>query len=161
MAPDVRPAARTAFAGPEDFIRRVSAAYQAAGAPRDVATLLTAHSGLATGFGRNVWGANIGVLRAGPTYAGPTMRLSTREWAGTGYRRELASWRAYDSLADSARDVVRLLGAPRYREARGLLEAGDVGWFAALGRAGYYTEPVDRHAPRYARALRVVRGVLA
>lgn len=150
------PASRTSFASRADFMRRVAAAYRSAGAPAIAVPLLVAHSALATGAGRNVWNFNIGVLRAGAS-GGPVAELRTREWTGTAYRQELAQWRAYGSLEESARDLLRLLGASRYAGARALLELGREAWFQALGVAGFYTEPTSRHVPRYRRVLAEVR----
>ena len=167
----VDPRARCGIAcsGPcrEAFIEQVHAAYLAAGAPEPMATFLTAHSGLAVGFGRCLWNHNMGVIRATPGWiaAGkPWIIRSTIEAGVSGehFVDAGAKWRVYDSLADSAADVLRLLSTrSRYRTAWALLQAGDVNWFAELGRAGYYTEPVADHFPRYAAAYAETQRRLA
>lgn len=147
------------------FVIEIAHAYAAAGAPAAAVPLLAAHSGLATGFGRCVWNHNIGVLRAttGWKAAGhPWVRLGTAEVIGGRTIHMAGDFRAYPSLAGSAADALHLIStAARYRTAWALLAAGDPAWFAELGAAGYYTEPVAEHFPRYLSAVAEVEVRLA
>lgn len=142
------------------FIRSVLLAYQQAGATPAMAALLTAHSALAVGWGRNVFNWNIGVIRATHAWQGPWAGVDTRECvdaACTSYNRGLPGsdpWRAYVDLTASAADVMHLLSSSsRYAHAWELLQRGDPSWFIALGHAGWYGEPTDRHFPRYRAVL--------
>lgn len=155
---DERP--RAALGTRAQFVRDVASAFAAAGASAVMIPLLVTHSALATGYGRNVHANNIGVLRAGPGYEGATVDLATREWRGDHYEASVARWRAYPSLEASAADLLALLRSPRYALALNALEAGHREWFAELGHAGFYTEPVERHFPRYLSVLQAVQPML-
>jgi hypothetical protein len=162
---------RTPFAGEpyslerrRDFYDQVGAAYRAIGVPDAVLPLLVAHSGLATGWGRNVWNHNVGVIRAGRdsgdwiSSGKGYVRLSTREVIdGETVRQEGQAWRAYGSLEESVADLLHLLHASRYSGARAQLAAADEGWFRTLGQEGFYTQPFESHSRTYLSALSRVR----
>lgn len=148
----------------DDFITQAALAYDDAGATPLELSLLVAHSALATGFGRNVWNYNIGVLKASGAYleAGePWVWLWGEENVSGVLVPKRMRWRAYTSLAQSARDLLEVLGADRYQEARILLEKGDKNWYSALGHSGFYTHrPVSEHVLAYVQALGEVNGRL-
>jgi flagellar protein FlgJ len=112
------------------------------------AKLLVAQAALETGWGRHVPqrpdGAssnNFFGVKAGGQWSGDRVAVPTLEFRDGVVRRENASFRAYDSVADGFNDYVRLLKSnPRYRAALEL--ADDPRHFAhALQRAGYATDP--------------------
>jgi flagellar protein FlgJ len=112
------------------------------------AKLLVAQAALETGWGRHVPqrpdGAssnNFFGVKAGGQWSGDRVAVPTLEFRDGVMRRENASFRAYDSVADGFNDYVQLLKSnPRYRAALEL--ANNPGHFAhALQRAGYATDP--------------------
>lgn len=151
------------------FVRNVAAAYASAGAPPAAIPFLVAHSALAVGWGRRVWGWNIGVIRAGRTWSGPWSMISTIEAHDDPSTPEVehvpdphAAWRVYPDLTASAADVLHLLSRPggHYAPAWQRLLAGDRNWFSVFGRLGWYSEPPAVHQPRYNAALARTRAVL-
>jgi len=143
------------------FVRRLSAAFEAAGLPAVAVPLIVAHSALATGYGRGPTvqrGQNIGILSAGPSWHGEAFEMASPERVGDHYEMRAHRWRAYPSLEASAADLVALLrDAPRYAAAWALLVDGIPEWFAELGLAGFYSEPVAVHFRRYLATLDAVR----
>ena len=71
------------------------------------------------------------------------------------------AFRAYPTLADSARDAVRLWKTSRYRPAYDKLVALDPGWSGELGRRGYYTADPVVFEQGYRIRLTRVREILA
>ena len=93
---------------------------------------------------------NLFGIKAGKSWAGDRVQVSTLEYTGTVSERRRENFRAYDSLSEAFDDYVGLLkNNSRYRQA---LEAGeDQGAFAdALQRAGYATDP------RYAAKIKSI-----
>lgn len=93
---------------------------------------------------------NLFGIKAGKSWSGDRVQVSTLEYTGTVSERRRENFRAYDSLSEAFDDYVGLLkNNPRYRQA---LEAGkDQGAFAdALQRAGYATDP------RYAAKIKSI-----
>lgn len=112
------------------------------------AKVLVAQAALETGWGRHVPqradGAssnNLFGIKAGGQWAGVSVAVPTLEFRDGVLRRENASFRAYDSLADGFDDYVQMLKAnPRYRAV--LAGAEDPRHYArALQSAGYATDP--------------------
>lgn len=66
-------------------------------------------------------------------------------------------FRSYESIDDSVRDFLALMGTARYATARSLLSAGDIGFAEALGRAGYYTLPIRSYVANFRGVLVGVR----
>jgi len=136
-------------ASPEAFIRHVwDDAVAAADALGVDPAVLVAQSALETGWGRQVIRADDGSsshnlfgIKAGDNWRGPAATVRTVEYRDGVAALERASFRVYDSFADSFDDYVDLLtGSPRYRAA--LDSAGDSGAFLrGLQAAGYATDP--------------------
>lgn len=134
---------------PLHFVRAVwDEARTAAAQLGTEAKLLVAQAALETGWGRHVpqradggSSNNFFGVKAGAKWSGDRVAVPTLEFRDGVVRRENASFRAYDSVADGFNDYVRLLKSnPRYRSALEL--ADDPRHFAqALQRAGYATDP--------------------
>ncbi len=152
------PAARSApsssaptrrLTSPEAFVRAVwpyaEKAAQAIGVdPR----MLVAQAALETGWGKHVpkasdgdSGNNLFGIKAGASWRGDSATHQTQEFVDGRMQTESASFRTYDSLADSFADYVSFLQSnPRYQSA--LKVAGNGAAFAqALQRSGYATDP--------------------
>lgn len=137
------------FEQPMQFVRAIwDQARSAAARLGTEAKVLVAQAALETGWGRHVPqradGAsshNLFGIKAGAQWAGDRVAVPTLEFRDGIVHRENASFRAYDSVADSFNDYVQLLKSnPRYRAALEL--ADDPRHFAqALQRAGYATDP--------------------
>lgn len=137
------PADRQAFI---DSIRPV--AEQAARRLGVAPEALVAQAALETGWGRGVparadgsCSNNLFGIKAGGRWKGPAAEVLTTEYDDKTPRRELASFRAYASPADSVRDYADLLaGSPRYAAALGT--GRDIEAFGrALQAGGYATDP--------------------
>lgn len=108
---------------------------------------LVAQAALETGWGkRHIKRDNgssshnlFGIKAAG--WSGERATTGTHEYVNGQRRNEVASFRAYGSVAESFSDYVRMLkNSPRYQSA--LKAGGDVRGFAqGLQRAGYATDP--------------------
>lgn len=134
---------------PEAFVRAVwpyaEKAAQAIGVdPR----MLVAQAALETGWGKHVpqgsdggSGNNLFGIKAGASWRGDSATHQTQEFVDGRMQTESASFRTYDSLADSFADYVSFLQSnPRYQSA--LKVAGNGAAFAqALQRSGYATDP--------------------
>lgn len=70
-------------------------------------------------------------------------------------------FRAYTSLDDGITDYLSFLQSARYLPAYHLLLAGDVGFAAALGNAGYYTQNIDTYVKNFKAVLAGVQSRLA
>lgn len=112
------------------------------------AKVLVAQAALETGWGRHVPqradGAssnNLFGIKAGGQWPGASAAVPTLEYRDGVLRRENASFRAYDSLADGFDDYVQMLKSnPRYHA--GPAGAEDPRHYArALQSAGYATDP--------------------
>lgn len=138
-----------AWETPEDFVRgvwpaAVKAAEEIGADPR----ALVAQAALETGWGQHVIrrgdgssAQNLFGIKAHSTWEGERVRVSTVEYRGGIAGREMAEFRAYDSLEDSFRDYLNFLQQnPRYSRA---LEVTDdpVAFTNELQRAGYATDP--------------------
>jgi flagellar protein FlgJ len=132
---------------PEAFVQSIwphaQKAAQALGVP---AKALVAQAALETGWGRRLAGKqgvssnNLFGIKAGSRWDGDSVNVATTEYVNGVRHAERASFRAYDSAADSFADYTRLLGNDRYAAARGTGQ--DTHRFArALQRAGYATDP--------------------
>lgn len=121
--------------------------------------VLLSQAALETGWGRKVLtradGAssfNFFNIKADPSWRGAVVQVPTVEYRDGVAVREQASFRAYNSPAESFADYARLIGEnPRYRAA--LDNAGDSdAYVKALAAAGYATDP------RYAEKVLAVLG---
>ncbi|MBN8426489.1 MAG: flagellar assembly peptidoglycan hydrolase FlgJ [Xanthomonadales bacterium] len=134
---------------PEAFVRAIwpyaEKAAQAIGVdPR----MLVAQAALETGWGKHVpkasdgdSGNNLFGIKSSAGWQGGSATHQTQEFVNGRMQSESASFRTYDSLADSFADYVSFLQSnPRYQSA--LKVAGNGAAFAqALQRSGYATDP--------------------
>ncbi len=143
---------------PADFIRKLAPFAQEAAQKIGVsARAILAQAALETGWGKHLpqqtngqSSFNLFGLKASSTWNGQRSNVSTLEFEGGVAVRRQASFRAYDSVAQSFSDYANLLSSsPRYAAALGHGE--DIAAFAkALQSAGYATDPT------YAQKLRSI-----
>ena len=112
------------------------------------AQVLVAQSALETGWGRHTIkkpdgsvAFNLFGIKAGNGWAGQSVQQHTLEFRAGSMQRELASFRAYDSIPAALDDYVSFVQQrPRYAEA--LQHAGDdMAYIDGLHQAGYATDP--------------------
>ncbi len=137
------------FATPQAFVEELWPAAEKAAAELGVAPeVLLAQSALETGWGkaviRKVDGSsshNLFNIKADRRWSGESASVSTLEFDGDVARREVASFRAYDSYQQSFDDYVAFVkGSPRYQDA--LAQAADgAEYVRQLHQAGYATDP--------------------
>jgi peptidoglycan hydrolase FlgJ len=124
-----------------DFTRRLEPLLQRAAKQLGVsARVLLAQAALETGWGRSIVGNNVFGIKAGPSWSGATTTAATHEIEHGKSVAEIASFRAYRSLADAVHDFVSLVaGNGRYHAAIG---AGDNArsYGEALLAGGYATD---------------------
>jgi flagellar protein FlgJ len=147
--PENATAARFRPGDRQSFIDALKPVAEEAGRKLGVAPeALIAHAALETGWGRSMpvsadgrCSNNLFGIKAGGRWTGAAAEAMTTEYEGQTPRRELASFRAYDSPADSVRDYADLLArTPRYAAVLGT--GDDVGAFGrALQSGGYATDP--------------------
>lgn len=136
-------------ASPEEFIQSVwEHAVQAAATLGVDPEVLVAQSALETGWGKKVINTadggsshNLFGIKAGDNWSGRSAGVKTLEYRDGVAAMERASFRAYDSVAESFRDYADLLQEnPRYQPA---LAAGSDGqkFLNGLQQAGYATDP--------------------
>ena len=148
------------FESPADFVQTLLP--DAREAARELGTepgVLIAQAALETGWGRSVIrredggsSFNLFNIKADDRWPGRRVTVDTLEYRDGIARREKASFRVYDSFAESFRDYVEFLRAsPRYRPA--LQQARDPEAFIeALHEAGYATDPA--YAAKVGRILK-------
>lgn len=121
---------------------------------------ILAQAALESGWGRSApsVGNNVFGIKADTRWDGPTVSHNTVEVRDGVAVRERASFRAYDSMAESFQDFVSFLRAnPRYQPV--LDGAKDVASFAqGLQRAGYATDP--EYASKIQRIASNITGML-
>jgi flagellar protein FlgJ len=157
-------AVRTGEAPPhvESFIQRMLPHAQAASASSGIpAKFMMGQAALETGWGRaEVRGAdgqnshNLFGIKAGAGWKGRTVDIATTEYVNGKPQKQVDSFRAYDSYAESFQDYANLLRAnPRYQNviARGQDAAG---FAQGLQRAGYATDP--NYAQKLTNVIRQV-----
>lgn len=147
-APGCDPDAPIDCSSPEAFVRSLWPHAQKTAAELGVsAKALIAQAALETGWGRRLVGAgkqvlshNLFGIKAGSRWGGEKVAANTHEFVNGVRVTQRAQFRAYGSAAESFADYARLLGNPRYAQARGTGE--DTHRFAqALQHAGYATDP--------------------
>jgi len=133
----------------EDFIATIRPyAEQAARALNIRPDVLLAQAALETGWGKHVIHTQQGVnsynlfnIKAGGSWQGPSVNVSTLEYQGANAGMERADFRRYHSYAESFADYVKLMQSnDRYQDA---LAAGknSAAYAQALQDAGYATDP--------------------
>lgn len=150
------PITDVSFTDREDFARRLVAAFMANGVSHAGAQILTAHVAVSTGWGKSVDNYRIAGIKADAAWRAtkPYTTVTGCECVegmpnqndpkcvcapGKGQQYKKSYWRAYGSLREAAADFVGLLKVARYQAALALAQAGDTEYFAAVGRAGWYT----------------------
>jgi flagellar protein FlgJ len=137
------------FTSREEFVRALAPHAEAAGRKLGLdPDLLLAQAALETGWGKHMIrdgsrgnSFNLFGIKAGSSWAGERMRVSTLEYENGVARREVAPFRAYNSYSQSFTDYVDFLQSrPRY--SRALENAGNPeSYIRALQGAGYATDP--------------------
>lgn len=159
----VAPVARTSEPGSrEAFLESILPAARKAAETLGVSPkAVLAQAALETGWGRSVPRAadgssshNLFGIKANERWRGPRVEQMTTEFVNGQAQRQVESFRAYGSPADSIADHARLLAnSPRYAAVRG---TGDdiAAYGMALQRGGYATDP------QYARKLEAVAATV-
>lgn len=132
------------------FVRQHTAAAEKAAAETGIpAPFMLAQAALETGWGkREIIGRdgtnshNLFGIKAGGSWKGPTVDVTTTEYIGGQPRKLTQTFRAYASAAESFADYAKLMkDSPRY--AKVVEQAGDAKTFAmGLQKAGYATDPL-------------------
>jgi flagellar protein FlgJ len=133
-----------------DFVRQLWPHAQKAARELGVdAKTLIAHAALETGWGKFVpcnpdgtCSFNLFGIKAGSRWQGASTAVNTLEYEGGVAVKKRASFRTYDSAADSFRDYASFIkNSPRYAAAVGA--GGNSAAFAsALQQGGYATDPL-------------------
>lgn len=142
----------------EAFIESILPAARQAAEKLGVSTkAVLAQAALETGWGRSIPRAadgrsshNLFGIKANERWSGPRVDQLTTEFVDGAPQRQVESFRAYSSPAESIADHARLLArSPRYAAVRG---TGDdiAAYGAALQQGGYATDP------QYAQKLEAV-----
>ncbi len=138
------------WSSPREFVESVTPAAKRTAERLGVpAVALVAQAALETGWGQHMVqdgdgrsANNLFNIKAHTAdWQGDSVRVPTLEYRDGLPQREMADFRAYDSVEESFEDYARFLEAnPRYREA---LEVGDdpERYVEALQEAGYATDP--------------------
>lgn len=131
------------------FVQQHSAAADASAAETGIpAQFMIAQAALETGWGkREIVGRdgsnshNLFGIKAGASWKGATVDVTTTEYIGGAPRKMIQKFRAYASEAESFADYARLMkDSPRY--AAVVAQASDAKAFAhGLQKAGYATDP--------------------
>ena len=133
---------------PKDFIRDSWPHAQRAAKELGVdPRVLLAQSALETGWGKKVHATDSGEssyslfgIKANNGWQGKTVNFNTLEFRSGSMNREIASFRAYDSVSESYQDYVKFLkDNPRYQN---VFKAESATEFSkALQQSGYATDP--------------------
>lgn len=133
----------------ESFVQRLLPHAQEASASTGIpARFMMGQAALETGWGRaEIRGSegqnsfNLFGIKAGGSWKGRTVDIVTTEYVNGKPQKQVDTFRAYDSYADSFRDYANLLRAnPRYQNV--IAQGQDVAGFAnGLQKAGYATDP--------------------
>ncbi|MBZ2175137.1 glucosaminidase domain-containing protein [Schnuerera sp. xch1] len=103
-------------------------------------SLVIAQAILESGWGDKAIENNIFGIKAGSYWTGKITIRETKEWDGCKYFNKKAKFRAYDSIKDSIRDYLELIGKSkrykRIKEAKDYREA-----VKFIYEAGYATDP--------------------
>ncbi len=132
------------------FVQQHTEAAQAVQAETGIpAPFMLAQAALETGWGkREIVGRdgtnshNLFGIKAGGSWTGPTVEVTTTEYIGGQPRKITQSFRAYANAAESFADYAKLMkDSPRY--AKVMEKASDAKAFAmGLQKAGYATDPL-------------------
>jgi len=144
------------------FVQRMLPHAQEASASTGIPPqFMMGQAALETGWGKSeIRGANgensynLFGIKAGSGWRGRTVDIVTTEYVNGKPQKQVDTFRAYDSYADSFRDYANLLrGNPRYQNV--LAQGRDATGFAqGLQQAGYATDP--NYAQKLASVIRLV-----
>jgi peptidoglycan hydrolase FlgJ len=135
---------------PEDFINKMWPQAQQAAQELGVdAKVLLAQSALETGWGKHVMqnkagqsSHNLFGIKASRGWEGNTVSVQTVEYENGVASKKQATFRAYDSYAESFNDYVQFLKQnPRYQDALSKVDSNE-GFVKGLQKAGYATDPM-------------------
>jgi flagellar protein FlgJ len=160
--PSAAPRKSDAPAHVESFVQRLLPHAQAASADSGIpAHYMMGQAALETGWGRaEIRGAdgqnsyNLFGIKAGGSWKGRTVDIVTTEYINGRPQKQVDTFRAYDSYADSFRDYASMLrGNARYQNA---VAAGQsaAGFAQGLQQAGYATDP--NYAQKLMSVIRMV-----
>jgi peptidoglycan hydrolase FlgJ len=146
----------------EAFVQRLLPHAQAASATTGIpARFMLGQAALETGWGKaEIRGAdgqnshNLFGIKAGAGWKGKTVDIVTTEYVNGKPQKQVESFRAYDSFADSFRDYASLLRSnARYQNV--IAQGQDAAGFArGLQQAGYATDP--NYAQKLMGVIRLV-----
>ncbi|MFT6330246.1 MAG: flagellar protein FlgJ [Bermanella sp.] len=133
---------------PEDFIQMLTPYAKKAAAVIGVDyQVLIAQSALETGWGKHVikdsYGKqsfNLFNIKADSRWEGKSVNVPTIEYVNGIAEKETASFRRYDSIAESFIDYQKFLTQPRYEKALASTNSSD--FINGLQNAGYATDPL-------------------
>ncbi|WP_341501723.1 flagellar assembly peptidoglycan hydrolase FlgJ [Gallaecimonas sp. GXIMD4217] len=137
------------FEGPEDFVEKLMPyARQAARALGLSPAVMLAQAALETGWGQKMLQGedgkpshNLFNIKAGGSWQGDRVKVSTLEYRGDQARMEKALFRVYRHPVESFKDFVSLLkNSDRYQEALGAAKE-PARFLQKLQEAGYATDP--------------------
>ena len=146
----------------ESFVQRLLPHAQAASADSGIpAHFMMGQAALETGWGRaEIRSAdgqnshNLFGIKAGGSWSGRTVDIVTTEYVNGKPQKQVDTFRAYDSYADSFRDYANMLrGNARYQN---VVAAGHnaTGFAQGLQQAGYATDP--NYAQKLMSVIRMV-----
>mgnify|MGYP003408828485 CR=1 FL=1 len=148
----------------EAFVQQLLPHAQAASASTGIpARFMLGQAALETGWGKaEIRGAdgqnshNLFGIKAGANWKGQTVDIVTTEYVNGKPQKQVESFRAYDSYADSFRDYANLLrGNARYQNV--IVQGQDAAGFAqGLQQAGYATDP--KYAQKLMGVIRLVEA---
>jgi flagellar protein FlgJ len=146
------------------FVQNLLPHAQAASASTGIpARFMLGQAALETGWGKaEIRGAdgqnshNLFGIKAGGSWKGKTVDIVTTEYVNGKAQRQVDTFRAYDSYADSFRDYAKLLqNNARYRNVIG--QGQDAAGFAqGLQQSGYATDP--NYAQKLMGVIRIVES---
>ncbi|HSJ80064.1 MAG TPA: flagellar assembly peptidoglycan hydrolase FlgJ [Thiobacillus sp.] len=146
----------------EAFVQRLLPHAQAASAATGIpARFMLGQAALESGWGKaEIRGAdgenshNLFGIKAGTSWKGKTVDIVTTEYVNGKPQKQVDTFRAYDSYADSFRDYANLLrNNARYQNV--LAQGHDAAGFAqGLQQAGYATDP--KYAQKLMSVIRLV-----
>ncbi|WP_339485878.1 flagellar assembly peptidoglycan hydrolase FlgJ [Pseudomonas sp. EL_65y_Pfl2_R95] len=159
-----------AFTSPADFIATMLPMAEKAAAKIGVeARYLVAQAALETGWGKSIIrqqdgsvSHNLFGIKSHNTWGGETAQVMTTEYKGGQAVKEAASFRSYDSFAQSFEDYVSFLqNNGRYDKALGSTQNPEQ-FVKELQKAGYATDPqYARKISQIARKMAVYQTVAA
>ena len=136
-------------------------AQQLTGVP---ASFILGQAALESGWGRReIRGAdgapsyNLFGIKAGSSWQGKTVQVTTTEYDGAVPRKTVESFRAYDSYAAAFQDWALTIGRNQ-RYSAAVASAGNAGGFAfGMQQAGYSTDPT--YGEKLARVIRTASSI--